>query len=208
MDGNSATYSGAFTDALAFATEIHGDQRRKSAPGEPEGPSYLGHILGVAALVIEDGGSEAEVIGALLHDSIEDTETTEADLAARFGQDVSAIIVGCTDADTLPKPPWRERKERYIEALPRESPSVLRVSNADKLYNARTILRDLRLVGETVWDRFNGGRGGTLWYYRSVSDIFVETNPGYLADELQRVVAEIERLAGQEFSADVAVPSA
>lgn len=195
MTDQPAIFSEALDRALSFTVEIHGAQRRKSSGGEQSGPPYLGHLLGVAALVIEDGGSEEEVIGALLHDSIEDTSTTAKDLTERFGAEVAAIVVGCTDADETPKPPWRERKERYIEHLPSASPWVLRVSNADKLYNARTVLADLRDVGDEVWNRFKGGKEGTLWYYATLREIFSRENPGYLADELSRVVAQLERLA-------------
>jgi GTP pyrophosphokinase len=75
-------------------------------------------------------------------------------------------VAGCTDADTTPKPPWRERKAAYLEHLHEASAEVLRVSAADKLYNARAILADYRELGEELWSRFNTGRADQLWYYR------------------------------------------
>lgn len=195
MHPASAVFSDKFTEALLYAVGLHGAQRRKTSLGASDGPSYLGHLLGVAALVIEDGGTEAEVIGALLHDTIEDTDNTGAELGRRFGPEVAAIVVGCTDSHGEPKPPWRERKQGYLEHLSESSPSVLRVSNADKLYNARTILSDLRNTGNDLWDRFSGGKDGVLWYYSALSSTFATVNPGTLADELQRTVTEIVGLA-------------
>lgn len=191
MKRRDPVFSKRFGEALRFTVKIHGAQRRKTGPGEGDGPSYLGHLLGTAALVIEERGSEDEVIAALLHDSIEDTDTTAEDLRKRFGPVVADIVVGCTDAHEKPKPEWRLRKERYLAHLPSASPSVLRVSNADKLYNARTILADLRQHGDGLWRRFNVGAEDTLWYYEELVRIFLEHNPGYLAEELDRVVAEI-----------------
>ena len=195
MTDTAPIFSEALGRALAYTMELHGAQRRKSGPGEPDGPSYLGHLFGTAALVVEDGGSEAEVIAALLHDSIEDTDITEVELGDRFGSEVAATVAGCTDATETPKPPWRDRKERYLEHLPSASASVLRVSNADKLYNARAILADLRRVGGRLWERFNAEKDDILWYYRELSRVFCARNPGYLADELKRTVNEIHHVA-------------
>jgi GTP pyrophosphokinase len=114
-----------------------------------------------------------------------------------FGEKVVAIVDGCTDADVMPKPEWRERKERYIGHIKGASASVVLVSAADKLHNARAILADYRVVGESLWGRFKGGKTGTLWYYRSLVKAFRETAgaPRPLIDELDRVVSDLERLA-------------
>ncbi len=148
-----------FQKALIFADRLHADQKRKGT----EVP-YIAHLLSVAALVIEAGGDENERIAALLHDAVEDQgghETLE-EIRREFGEQVAAIVEGCTDAYTNPKPPWRERKETYLGHLPDASLSVRRVSLADKLHNARSILRDLQIFGPKVWDRFTGGRGRHL----------------------------------------------
>lgn len=120
---------------------------------------------------------------------------TPADIAAQFGARVRAIVEACTDAFTRPKPPWRERKEAYLAHLREAPPDVLLVSAADKLHNARQILGDYRVIGEVLWERFNGGCEGSLWYYRSLAAIFRERLPGPLSDEISRVVDEIARLA-------------
>jgi GTP pyrophosphokinase len=110
---------------------------------------------------------------------------------------VAAIVEACTDADTQPKPPWRERKQRYVAHVRTAPPEVRRVSCADKLHNARAILADYRGAGEALWSRFTGGRDGTLWYYRSLVTAFHDAGPGRLVAELDRVVSELERLAGR-----------
>ena len=136
-----------FVEALAFAIEAHGDQRRKGG----EIP-YVAHLLGASSLVLEAGGDEDMAIAGLLHDTIEDTDTTAGEIEARFGPRVAAIVEACTDSHEQPKPPWRERKERYLAHLrSAQTPTeVLVVSRADKLHNARAILMDYRDVGDEL----------------------------------------------------------
>ena len=107
------------------------------------------------------------------------------------------IVQGCTDAVTIPKPPWRKRKEDYIAHVPKASASVRLVSASDKLHNARAILRDFRQLGDALWSRFNGGKDGTLWYYRSLITAFRQAGNSELIEELDRVVTEIEQLAAK-----------
>lgn len=76
------------------------------------------------------------------------------------------------------------------------SGSDVRVSLADKVHNARAILADYREVGEELWSRFRGSREESLWYYRTLADLFCRRRPGQLADELRRTVGEIEALVG------------
>ena len=124
-------------------------------------------------------------------------EGTEEFIRERFGDRVADIVSACSDSTTVPKPPWRERKESYLSHLESAPPEVLRVSLADKLHNARAILYDLRTVGDSLWARFTAASpGDQLWYYRSLADVFRRRAPGPLADELQRVVDEIEALSG------------
>ena len=109
--------------------------------------------------------------------------------------------------DTIPKPPWRERKERYIAHLEHASPSVRLVSVADKLYNARAILTDFRRVGEAVWERFSGGREGTLWYYRELAAAFHRLGPAALAQELVDVVGQLNEATSVSNSSPISVPA-
>ena len=179
-----------FEQALVYANTKHECQVRKGT----EVP-YIAHLLGVANIAITFGADEDEAIAALLHDVIEDQGVTKEALRSRFGDRVAEIVEGCSDTDEVPKPPWRERKEAYIAHIRKASPSVRLVSAADKLDNARAILADYRTLGENLWSRFNGGRGGTLWYYRSLAKVFLEFGSTPLVAELSSVVTEIEQLA-------------
>ena len=182
---------GRLMDAAAFAMTIHADQVRKGAD-----TPYLGHLLGVASLVLENGGDEDQAIAGLLHDAVEDQGAhQEAVIRERFGKRVADIVLGCTDADTLPKPPWRERKERYIEHLEHASSDILLVSCADKLYNARAIVTDLKTHGDAVFNRFKAGKDGTLWYYATLAQVFERRLPSVLSRELNDSVADMVALA-------------
>ncbi|MEW5860743.1 MAG: HD domain-containing protein [Cyanobacteriota bacterium] len=178
-----------FIDALAFATALHANQIRKGS-----GVPYISHLLGVTSIALEHGANEDEAIAALLHDAIEDQggAATREEIRRRFGDTVTEIVNGCTDSDTTPKPPWQQRKEAYIAHIPTASTSVRLVCAADKLHNARSILTDYYIVGEAVWERFQGGKEGTLWYYRSLVVAFRQAGSSPLIDELERVVSELE----------------
>jgi len=187
--------SGRFDQALIYATLIHAGQTRK-ATGIP----YIGHLLGVASIALEYGADEDEAIGALLHDAVEDVGGSGRlqDIRVRFGEKVAHIVEGCTDTLETPKPPWRERKEKYVAHLSSADPSTLLVSAADKLYNTRAILHNLRQDGDDVWTRFAGRKEGSLWYYRALVNGFRQhrEHNRELVDELDRTVSEIEKLAG------------
>jgi HD domain len=113
-----------------------------------------------------------------------------------FGERVAHIVDGCTDAYTTPKPPWRERKVQYIQRLRDEDDEVRLVSAADKLHNLRSILVDYRELGEPFWERFNGKREGTLWYYRTLTGEFLRRKPNRITSELARVLGQLEELVG------------
>ncbi|OBK70924.1 HD domain-containing protein [Mycobacterium sp. 1274761.0] len=187
-----------FHEALGYAAELHNAQTRKAS----EVP-YIGHLLSVAGLVIEADGTETEAIAALLHDAAEDQggEATLAEIEERFGADVAAIVEECSDTVVTPKPPWRQRKENYINHLHEASDSTIRVSMADKLDNARAILRDLRREGPRVWQRFNtADPQDHLWYYRSLLEVYRHRSESWLVDELARVI----RALGEEIGPPVA----
>jgi (p)ppGpp synthase/HD superfamily hydrolase len=188
---NAPVLGERFEGALEFAAATHRTQVRKGS-----GIPYVGHLLGVCSLVIEDGGSEDEAIAALLHDAAEDRggERMLAEIRTRFGDNVADIVAACSDTFEMPKPPWQERKQTYIEHLDSQPEAVLRVSLADKLFNARAILRDYLVVGDQIWDRFKAGRDGQLWYYRELADRFSRLLPGRMAVELTEVVQELDRV--------------
>jgi len=189
----SRILSPRFEGALVYAAQLHADQVRKGTK-----VPYIAHLLGVASIVLEHGGNEDEAIAALLHDAVEDQggDATRQQIRRRFGDEVTKIVDGCTDSDVLPKPPWKSRKQAHIAHLGVASRSISLVSAADKLHNARAILADYRRLGEALWDRFTGGKGGTLWYYRSLVGVYRQAGSNTaLVDELDRVVAKVEQLA-------------
>jgi (p)ppGpp synthase/HD superfamily hydrolase len=177
-----------FGRAFLFAAQKHAGQTRKAST-----IPYLAHLMGVASLALEFGGNEDMAIAALLHDVVEDCGGAPMlrEVHRRFGKRVAKIVDGCTDSDTDPKPPWRERKETYIRHLRNADAETRLVSAADKLNNIRSILSDYREVGEAIWTRFNGGRDGTLWYYRALLREFLR-KPNRLIREFALAVRELE----------------
>jgi (p)ppGpp synthase/HD superfamily hydrolase len=188
-----------FDRAVQLAHRVHRQQARKGTQ-----IPYLAHVLGVAAIVLEYGGNEDEAIAALLHDTIEDAPQdfpaakVRSEIRAAFGDVVLTIVEHCTDTDVQPRPPWRARKAQYLAALEHAPEIALRVSAADKLHNVRALIRDYRSHGESLWDRFNpeAGKPGTLGYYRALVEVFRRRMRGPLADDLERELIELERLAG------------
>ena len=182
-----------FVEALGWAAEVHRDQARKGTT-----VPYVSHLLAVTALVLEHGGGEDDAIAALLHDAVEDQGGAPvlAEIRRRFGDRVADVVAAVSDTDVVPKPPWRERKERYLRHLDDDATthSALLVSGADKLHNARSILRDLTGAGDAIWSRFSAGPDEQLWYYRSLVDILGRRLPGPLTDDLAGVVADLERV--------------
>ena len=189
--------------ASALAIELHQHQVRKGTT-----VPYVSHLFGVASLVLEDGGDGEETAAALLHDAVEDQggRPTLERIRAEFGDRVAAIVEACSDSipePDRPKPPWRPRKEAYLAHLQtvvadaEHDPlarSILRVGSADKVHNLRSILADYRVFGDAIWDRFNGGRDGTLWYYRTLVEIYRAAPPGRSCDVLETVLADLEQL--------------
>jgi (p)ppGpp synthase/HD superfamily hydrolase len=178
-----------FLRAFLFAAEKHAGQARKAST-----IPYIAHLMGVASLALEAGGDEDIAIAALLHDVVEDCGGAAMlkEVRRRFGKHVAEMVDGCTDADTVPKPPWRERKEKYIRRLKTEASDTRLVSASDKLNNIRSIISDYRAIGESVWSRFNGGRDGTLWYYRTLRDEFLRSRPNRVTREFDLAVKELE----------------
>ncbi|MEG4459034.1 HD domain-containing protein [Microcoleus sp. N9_A1] len=184
--------SNRFSEALTYAAELHATQVRKGS-----GVPYIAHLLGTASIALEYGANEDEAIAALLHDAIEDQggHTTREAICRRFGDTVTAIVDGCTDSDETPKPPWWQGKQAYIDRISTASGSVRLVSAADKLYNVRSILKDSRQLGDTVWERFKGGKDGSLWYYRCLVEAFRQAELTPIVEELDRTVLELEQFS-------------
>lgn len=186
-----APLSDRFVLATSRACLWHRDQARKGTQ-----IPYVSHLFSVAALTLEYGGDEDCAIAALLHDAVEDGggPARLAEIRSEFGEQVAAIVAACTDTDEQPKPPWPQRKQAYIDHVAEKSAEARLVSACDKLHNARSILSDVRELGDGAFERFKGGKAGTLWYYRKLVDAFRLHGRSRLFDELDLVVTELERL--------------
>jgi (p)ppGpp synthase/HD superfamily hydrolase len=181
-------FSAKFHEAFRFAFEAHGKQKRKGTD-----TPYIAHPMAVASLIIEHGGSEAVVLAGLLHDVVEDTKVTAAEVEAAFGAEVLELVLAVTN----PPIDWKtfkgdfELRADYREKLRGARSDVQLLSACDKLHNARGILEDLRdardNAGEgkkpeevaqlvlAVWNRFRGKRTGTSEYYAQLAQVYSES---------------------------------
>jgi (p)ppGpp synthase/HD superfamily hydrolase len=189
-----------FDHALLFAAQVHRNQDRKRS-----GIPYLSHLLGVASIVLDYGGDEELGIAALLHDAAEDHggRAMLGTIEQMFGPRVAKVVDGCTDSygdEDTPKPKWYPRKLRYLRRVRKEDAETRFVSAADKLYNTRAVLRDLRQTGESAFDRFSAPKAKVLWYYRSLVREFRAGGVTHLLkpllDDLDRAVTELEHYSG------------
>ncbi len=189
---NPVIITDRYNQALKYAFELHKDQQRKgtSIP-------YLSHLESVAAIVWKNGGTENEAIAALLHDAAEDQGgiKTLDEIRSKFGEDVAQIVADCSDTFEAKKPDWQTRKQLYIDAMPHHAYSSRLVSAADKLDNLRDINREYDQMGEKVWSKFKGTKAQTIWYYRSLGEIFVQYGPTNLGKEILAQVASLESKA-------------
>jgi (p)ppGpp synthase/HD superfamily hydrolase len=200
FDRKFVPLSTRFDHALLFAAQVHREQDRKKS-----GIPYISHLLGVTSIVLDYGGDEDMAIAALLHDAVEDHggRPMLKMIAQIFGARVAKMVDGCTDSyveDPKKKENWERRKVRYLHRVRHEDADTRFVSAADKLYNARTVLRDLRNDGDAAFEKFSAPKAKTLWYYRSlvreyrVPGVTHRLKP--LIDDLDRVVTEVEHLSG------------
>jgi (p)ppGpp synthase/HD superfamily hydrolase len=189
MSEPRACYSPRIDDALGFVAHAFRARVRKGT-----GIPYLTHLLAVMVIVAEHGGDEEQMLAALLHDYLEDIEgASAAEVEQRFGARVARLVEALSDSVEHPKPPWQERKQSYLDKLAGEPADLKLISAADKLHNARSLLRDHENVGEALWSRFTASREQTLWYYESVC---VALGTGWqhpLLDELERTVAQLRQ---------------
>jgi (p)ppGpp synthase/HD superfamily hydrolase len=189
-----------FDTALSLALQAHAGQIRKGTENALGLPlPYITHPVAVATLVQRYGGNEDQVIAALLHDVLEDGGTKWADpIRDAFGGKVLELVQFCTDGlpDALgQRSPWRDRKERYLAHLRAAEGEGVLVSACDKLANLQAILLDLTEIGESVWARFSGGKGGSLWYYTELVEAFGGRLPAALDVALRRDLAAVLQLA-------------
>jgi guanosine-3',5'-bis(diphosphate) 3'-pyrophosphohydrolase len=123
--------------AAKFAAHKHSEQRRKNPAASP----YINHPIEVAEHLCAVGGvtDETVLIAALLHDTIEDTDTTEGEILSEFGEEVRALVLECTDDKSLEK---AERKRLQIVNAPKKSSGAKQIKIADKTCNLRAIMAD------------------------------------------------------------------
>ena len=192
-------YGEDYHKALKKAAKWHGGHRRKGTD-----IPYITHLLTVSALVWEDGGTEAEAIAALLHDTVEDGKATLDQVRDAFGDEVAIIVDHCSDAAPeagAEKPPWFERKVAHISHLRgvasrSGAEPTMRVVGADKLANLRSVLVDTRGGTPDLWSRFKGGLGGSAWYYSEMAPLIGRAlSESMLARELALAVDTLDKLA-------------
>jgi (p)ppGpp synthase/HD superfamily hydrolase len=187
-----------FSAAVEYARQLHTEYRKGTDV------PYMAHLLGVASLVLGEAGgrvpvTEDMVIAALLHDTVEDHGGMSRlrDVEQRFGSNVARLVAGLSDTfaeDHDKKEGWEERKNAYLARLRNETDDVLLISAADKLYNAKSILDDHRLIGDAVWERFKRSSRQQLWYFHLLLAVF-RTNPtNKIVDDFERVVRELTEL--------------
>jgi (p)ppGpp synthase/HD superfamily hydrolase len=182
--------------AFEFALAVHGNQVRKGIP-----VPFISHLMAVSALVLEHGGTAVEGAAALLHDSLEDTSTSVSVLEDAFGEEITTIVVACSDNLCQDPLCWRDRKGTFLASIESMSASALLVTTADKLHNARDVVKMQRKRGDATFIAFEGQKDGTLWYYGEALKALEGAAPGFpglraLVGDLRREVAEMFQLAG------------
>jgi GTP pyrophosphokinase len=191
------------TSAVDYARHLHIERRKGT------GIPAMAHLFGVASLVIGEAGladfpvTEDMVVAALLHDAVEDHGGASRleDIRQNFGPNVARMVEGLSDSlaeDPNTKGPWEQRKQDYIDRLRSEPADVRLISVADKLYNARSILEDYRVIGPEVWRRFKRGRDLQIWYFETILEVFKSTGKSRIVDEFERVVVELKRITARD----------
>ena len=183
-------YDARLGDALKLAADAFAHVPRKGT-----GIPYVSHLLAVSTMVMEHGGSADQCIAAVLHDYLEDIPgASEAQLAERFGGNVAMLVRALSDTTHAEqKEPWLERKQRYIAHLRTTDAEVRLICCADKVHNARSLLRDRRVLGDALFDRFHATKEQTYWYYEEVVRALGEGWSHTLLEELERDVGELVR---------------
>ncbi len=181
--------------ALRCASYWHRGQLRKGSA-----IPYVEHVMGVALILDRSGFGENVVIAGLLHDAVEDTEATLAEIEGLFGSEVAGIVSDCSEqkTDSLGnKRPWIDRKRDHLAVLVEAGLASRAVILADKLNNLISIEMDLR-DKKPIWSQFNADREQVLWYHRTMIDQLDGDEPrlGQLASEARRVLNAIEALEG------------
>lgn len=202
-ESNPLHFTERLTRAVDYARHLHIERRKGT------GIPSMAHLFGVASLVIGEAGltdfpvTEDMVIAALLHDAVEDHggALRLEDIRQNFGANVARMVEGLSDTlaeDPNAKEKWEQRKQAYIDRLRDEPADVRMISAADKLYNARSILEDYRLIGPEVWRRFKRGRDLQMWYFDSLLEVFKSKGKTRIVDEFERVITELRQITARD----------
>jgi len=151
--------------AIELAVRAHANQFRNNTD-----IPYIVHPIAVAMDLCRRKYAEELVIAGILHDTVEDSDVTLAEIRDKFGERVAAIVDGCSESDK--SVPWEERKQHTLVYLKTAPLDVRIVACADKLHNISTIIHDHKTIGAAVWKRFKRGREQQEWYYRGLVESF------------------------------------
>jgi GTP pyrophosphokinase len=196
-------FSDKLTRAFDYARHLHIERRKGT------GIPAMAHLMGVASLVMGEAGladfpvTEDMVVAALLHDAVEDHGGAMRleDIRQNFGPNVARMVEGLSDSlaeDSNTKDPWEQRKQAYIDRLCSEPADVRLISVADKLYNARSMVEDYRVIGPEMWRRFKRGRDLQVWYFETILEVFKSAGTSRIVGEFERVVVELKRITAND----------
>ena len=186
-----------FINALAWVCHLTRGKMRKG-----DGTPYFGHLLRVAGLVYEGGGTERAAIIGLLHDILENYDHAATVIKVTLGEDILLLVQECSNTEVRPKPPWRERKVQHLHSLETAHPDVLRVMLADKLDNGRSLV-DLYIHGSVF--PFSAPLKEQVWHYQEFLCLVVRRQteiPGTenQIDRLSTIVADLEDCLDEQTS--------
>jgi (p)ppGpp synthase/HD superfamily hydrolase len=173
--------------AASFAAEKHKSQRRKEG-----GLLYISHLVGVALILQKYNFDEKIIAAGLLHDTLEDTDTTEVEILENFGQEILDLILQVTNDDTLN---WKEKKQKYVNTVRVASEGAQSIALADKIHNTKSLLINLSDLGpEKVWAFFNATPADKLWFEEACLQMFQETfsGPKEMIQEYQTQIHELK----------------
>lgn len=171
--------------AFQFALNKHEGQFRKGTD-----TPYITHPFAVGMILKHYQYSDAVIAAGILHDTLEDTETTQNELLEVFGKEVLELVQATSEEDTSLS--WEDRKQHTIDELPFKTSDQLAIIIADKLHNIRSIQDDVNKLGEVVWDRFNREKSKQAWYYTSVvNELIHATNEMPLVNSLDAEIKTI-----------------
>lgn len=149
--------------AIEYAAIQHRNQYRKGTD-----TPYIAHPMEVLQILADNDCNENVQIAGVLHDTVEDTDSSIEDIEMLFGSDIAELVASDTEDKSLP---WLARKEQALERTKNETLEAKQVLCADKLANIKSIYNDKRIVGDNVWSRFKGSPSQTEWYYHAILDV-------------------------------------